>query len=229
MLMVFETIADAPRVVRYALPVLLAVGAGCLLAAILLPPPGTERTDGEKLAHEVPDFQLTERSGQPVSKDDLRGKVWVASFVFVKCTGPCPSVSATMARLQSELDLANSPDLRLVSVTVDPARDTLEDLKKYADHYRAHPERWLFLRAGSEDEVHKLAKDGFFLGVNRSKEANPTPGQEFDHSTMLAVVDKRGRVRDHFDGFRGEHDTDGSKYAASFERLKAIVAELLRE
>ena len=68
--------------------------------------PGTVRA--ADISIPVPDFTLTERSGKKVSRDDLKGKVWVASFVFTRCTGPCPQVTATMARLQKELDLKNT-------------------------------------------------------------------------------------------------------------------------
>ena len=177
---------------------------------------------------DLPDFTFTERNGQPVSKADLRGKVWVASFVFVRCTGPCPSVTATMARLQAELDLARQPDLRLVSFTVDPDRDTPGELKKYADKFHADASRWLFL-TGKEADVHQLATNGFQVLAKRSPLEKPKEGQEFDHSTYLMVVDKQGRIRGRFEGFRGEHDPDGQHYEASLGRLKETVGALLRE
>src|ERR1700722_8203749 len=70
----------------------------------------------------VGDFALTERDGSTVRKADLLGKVWVASFVFTRCTGPCPQVTATMARLQDAF--RDEPDVRLVTFTVDPENDT---------------------------------------------------------------------------------------------------------
>ena len=220
------------RVVRWALPVLLTLGVACFVASLVLSPPTGRRDESRPSdplpVREVPDFTFTERSEKPVSKADLLGKVWVASFVFTKCTGPCPSVTGTFARLQSELDLASTPDLRLVSFTVDPGRDTPAELRKYADHFRAHPDRWLFL-TGPEADVHKFAKDGFMLGVSRSQLPQPPAGQEFDHSTYLVVVDKQGRLRGHFDGYRGEHDPDGRQFEDSLGRLKQTVAALLKE
>src|SRR6516225_7165149 len=65
-------------------------------------------------------FSLMERSERTVTKNDLLGKVWVASFVFTRCTGPCPQVTATMARIQKDLDLKTRSDLRLVTFTIDP-------------------------------------------------------------------------------------------------------------
>jgi protein SCO1 len=189
------------------------------------PPTRSERPDVQIPA---PDFALTERSGKTVTRDDLKGKVWVASFVFTRCPGPCPAVSATMARLQKELDLKNRPDLRLVTFTVDPERDTPNELKEYAARYQADAERWLFLTGKSEADLHKLLRDGFKVTAQRAK--NAKPGDEFDHSTRLAVVDKSGTIRGYFDGMRAG---DGPEEAADFEdnlrQLREKVAELLKE
>jgi cytochrome oxidase Cu insertion factor (SCO1/SenC/PrrC family) len=223
------------RVARVALPVLLGLGVLSLAAAALLPVPGrrtrptASAPEPAELTAPVPDFALTERSGKTVSAADLRGKVWVASFVFTRCTGPCPSVTATMARLQEELRLADRPDLRLVTFTFDPDTDTPDELKKYAAHYRAHPDRWLFL-TGPEDKLHALAKDGFKLGVSRSDKPAALPGEKYQHSTYLAVVDRDGMVHLRgFHGYQGPKDTDGERYARSLADLKALVDRLLGE
>ena len=219
-------------------PALLALSlVGC--PAGPAPPTGTVRPDVEIPA---PEFTLTERSGKTVTRDDLTGKVWVASFVFTRCPGPCPQVSATMARLQKELDLKDTPDLRLVTFTVDPERDTPNELREYANRYQADPEKWLFLSGPSEAEgelatmgdgpseaeLHKLLVDGFKVTAQRSK--NAKPGDEFDHSSRLAVVDRRGTIRGYFDGMRVG---DGAEETADFEdnvrQLKAKVAELLQK
>ena len=72
-------------------------------------------------------------------------------------------------------------------------------------------------------------KTGFKIGVNRSTNAQPVAGQEFDHSTYITVVDKTGTIRGHFDGYRGPNDTDGERYTASMTALKQLVADLLKE
>ena len=173
----------------------------------------------------APAFSLTERSGKTVMKDDLAGKVWIASFVFTRCSGPCPSISATMAKLQGEL-LPTRPDVRLVTITVDPDRDTPDELKKYATNFRADPEKWLFL-TGKESEVRTLLKDGF--KINATKNANPNPGDEFDHNTKLMVVDKAGQIRGLCDGMKRDWDKDGSVFAEDLQKLTVLVDQLLRE
>lgn len=171
-------------------------------------------------------FSLTERSGKTVTADDLKGKVWVASFVFTRCTGPCPAVTATVARLHAELPAAEYPDLRFVTFTVDPARDRPDDLKKYAEHFRADPDRWLFL-TGDEKAIHGLMKDRFKLAVGRKEGPDVKPGDEFDHSTRLAVVDKAGVIRGIYDGVRDEQYGDKDRFEANLARLKAKAKELL--
>ncbi len=224
-----EPVKTPPRrLPRYLLPVMLTLALGTFVSALFLPSPFAKKpTPSQESTFPVPDFTLTERSERPVAKADLAGKVWVASFMFTRCGGPCPRVTATMTRLQGELDLANEPDLRFVTFTMDPTRDTPEVLRRYAtDRAKANPEKWLFL-TGDETAMHKLIKDGFLIGL--SKPTDPKPGFEFNHSTYLVVVDKQGRIRGHFNGFPGEHDAEGSQYEDSLSRLKSTVAGLLKE
>src|SRR3989304_4900615 len=85
----------------------------------------TNPAHGQKKAPEglnvfgaLPDFSLTERSGNRLSRADLKGKVWVANFIYTSCTDTCPLQSAEMARIQGALP--KSTTWRLVSVSVDP-------------------------------------------------------------------------------------------------------------
>ena len=228
-----STTLPAPRfqrLKRALTPVLFVTAVGVLAAALLLPSPFKPRVrpieePPATFTLPVPDFAFTERSGKPIARADLLGKVWVASFVFTRCTGPCPSVSATMAKLQADLDLARNDDVRLVTFTVDPGRDGPKELRAYADNFRAHPDRWLFV-TGPEADLRKLINGGFKLLAVPSTLPNPVEGQEVDHSSMLAVVDRDGNVRGVFDGYRGPNDEGGVRYDAGQARLRELVAEL---
>jgi cytochrome oxidase Cu insertion factor (SCO1/SenC/PrrC family) len=171
----------------------------------------------------VGDFALVERSGRTVRRDDLAGKVWVASFVFTRCMGPCPQVSGTMARLQGQL--ASEPDVVLVTFTVDPDHDQPDELKLYADKFGADPERWLFL-TGERKKLYELIEKGFKLGVQRNEGPDATPGNAVTHSTRLVVVDRHGHIRGYFDG-RQVDDQGGP--VDDLPRLRQTVAALLRE
>src|SRR5439155_9651071 len=117
---------------------------------------------------DVPDFALLERSGQQVTKTDLLGKVWIASVIFTRCVDECPLVSSHMARLQDAF--AAERDVRLVSITVDPAYDTPAVLTRYAERFAAQPQRWFFL-TGDKEAIYRLVREGFHLGLTDPREA----------------------------------------------------------
>lgn len=208
----------------------LAIAIISLAAAFMMPlPKRTTPTapDAQPTSYfDAPQFVLQERHGSEVRTEDLTGRVWIASFVFTRCTTGCPAVTATMKELQNDLKLAESDDLRLVTFTVDPDNDTLDKLKKYAEAFHAHESKWLFL-TGQEKVVRPLMQKGF--KITATKKENPKPGDEFEHSTKLFVVDKVGRVRATFDGMQGEHDSDGERYRTGLARLKDLVTELRKE
>lgn len=171
----------------------------------------------------IPDFALTERDGRTVTSDDLRGKVWIASFVFTRCTGPCPQISGTVARLQEELK--QQPQVRLVTFTVDPERDQPGELAAYASHFGADPERWLFL-TGKQEVIYDLLRQGFRVGVEQSQGEDRRPGNEVTHSTKLVLVDRHGCVRGYFDG--RQVDEQGQP-VNDLPLLLQAVAVVLRE
>lgn len=174
----------------------------------------------------VGEFALTERTGDTVRDSDLRGKVWIASFVFTRCTGPCPQVTASVARLQSEL---KDDDVRFVTFTVDPKHDGPKELAEYAEHFRADPKRWLFL-TGKQDEIYRLLREGFHVPVEENKGESRQPGQEVMHSPRLVVVDRRGHIRGYFDGLRdSRYDDPEREFEANLQNLRQTVTALLRE
>jgi protein SCO1/2 len=131
----------------------------------------------------VPEFTLTDQTGAKFdSGTALKGHVWVADFMFTNCPGPCPRMSKQMSEVQAAL--AGS-DARMVSLTVDPARDTPPVLAKYATYYSARPGVWYFL-TGDVGTLQHLDRDVFTLGdIDGS----------FDHSIRFVLVDRRSRVR----------------------------------
>src|SRR5439155_18571091 len=90
----------------------------------------------------IKDFQLVERSGREFDSKELKGHVWIGSFFFCTCPGPCWQMNQALKNVQEEF---KDTDLRLVSITCDPRNDTPEALVRYADRLQADPARWLFL------------------------------------------------------------------------------------
>jgi protein SCO1/2 len=151
---------------------------------------------GKPLDHyrTLPQFALTDQDGGRITLDDLKGKVWLADFVYTTCPGPCPIISAHMARLNRSLP----PDVRMVSFSTDPDNDTPTVLKAYARRFGA-TDRWSFL-TGRKDQIYDLIEHGFMLPI-----AAPA-GAQVIHSTRIILVDKTGAVRGFYDGTTSDPD-----------------------
>ncbi|MCW8132334.1 MAG: SCO family protein [Planctomycetota bacterium] len=163
---------------------------------------------------EVPDFTFVERSGVPISRDDLKGRLWVADFIFTRCGGPCPMMSYQMNDLQKTIK-RKVQDVRLVSFTLDPEYDTPEVLRDYADKFSAHPEKWLFL-TGDRVKIQTLASQGLKLSAVEGQD------RAIVHSTHFVLVDQNGRVRGYYNG------TDVDALNKLREDLDKLIKEAAR-
>lgn len=141
----------------------------------------------------VPPFTMTDSQGHPFDSRELAGKVWVADFIYTNCPAACPFMSARMRSVQNAI--RRKKDVRLVSISVDPARDTPPILNAFAQRYGAPTDQWIFL-TGAPQAVHVLAYETFHVGDVLGK---------LEHSTKFALVDKRGNIR----GYYSSYDKDG--------------------
>jgi protein SCO1/2 len=170
-----------------------ALIAGALLAAsVAARTLAVDRPAAPPELGDVPAFELTDEAGAAVTRQALAGAVWIADFIFTRCAGQCPLMSARMALLQERL--RDVPAVQLISFTVDPDYDTPEVLTAYARRYRAAPGRWRFVTGGRE-AVWRLAREGFKLGIGEEGTAE----EPITHSVRLALVDRRGRIRGYYD------------------------------
>jgi len=128
----------------------------------------------------LPPFRLVDDAGRTLDRERLSGHVWVASFLFTRCAGTCPTTAQRTQVLQASLP----EGAKLVTLSVDPEHDTPEVLAEYAREQGRQEGRWLFA-TGAYREVSRLAAKGFYLGGS---------GALF-HSTRLALVDRRGDFR----------------------------------
>ena len=140
----------------------------------------------------VPDFTLTSQSGESFDAKSLDGKIWVADFIYTHCPGPCPRMSSQMRRVQSAV--TEIPDVRLVSFSVDPERDTPAVLAEYAQRYQAQSGRWFFL-TGDRKTIDALDRRAFMLG---------NVDGTLQHSTRFVLIDRHGSIR----GYYGTSDDD---------------------
>ena len=148
----------------------------------------------------VEDFSFTNCDGQTVTKNDLLGKPWAICFVFTKCLGPCPVVTRQLKTLQDRLKDA---DVRLVTLTVDPARDTPEVLANYAKVNGADLSKWYFL-TGDQAAIYGLIHRSFKMPVQEVTGPNRQEGFEIIHSTNVMLVDKDGVVKGKFNAAKDD-------------------------
>ncbi len=155
-------------------------------------------------ARRVEPFTLTERSGRPFSLDELRGKVWVADFFYTDCPGLCRSLSSQMAKLQQLIK--DMPEVRLVSFSVDPVRDTPEVMRQYADGYGADPDRWFFL-TGTKFEIQRLVEKNFLLAMTENPDPQAPPQDRVTHSSRFVLVDGEGRMLRYYEALEADTPT----------------------
>lgn len=163
--------------------------------------------EGSKGAEESPwdkdgiaDFEFIDQEGRTVTKADLLGKPWIVCFVFTHCAATCPMVTNSMRELQDRL---KEVDFRLITLTVDPERDTPEVLKGYGEARGADFSKWKFL-GGEQRAIYKLIHGSFKMPVKEMIGKDRQPGFEFIHSNNIMLVDAEGVVRGKYDATKGE-------------------------
>lgn len=156
-----------------------------------------ELPPGPPALFQIPDYQLVNEFGVPFGSDDLRGRIYLANFIFTSCPSTCPAQTEAMKKIQKRVRGLGS-SIALVSFTVDPYTDTPEVLYRYARQNQANPHVWSFL-TGTEEELHDLLVNGFKVPVGE-KEYFDSPVEDLHlydiaHSERVALVDSEGYVR----------------------------------
>lgn len=140
-------------------------------------------------ANPLPDFQLQNTEGGTLSLDDLKGKRWVASFVFSRCASTCPMITGAMMDLHNRVK-GKADGVMFITITVDPKYDTAEVFQKYAENYRqGDSSRWKFL-TGSQQEIYELIVNGFGLVVFENMGEKRVSGFEVAHTNRVVLVNE---------------------------------------
>lgn len=147
----------------------------------------------------IADFAFIDTEGATVTRKDLLGKPWIVCFVFTHCALTCPMVTSSMRDLQDQL---KDYDFRLVTLTVDPVRDTPEVLKEYGKNRGADFRKWMFL-GGDQRDIYRLIHGSFKMPVQELQGEKRQTGFEFIHSNNIMLVDENGVVRGKFDATKG--------------------------
>jgi cytochrome oxidase Cu insertion factor (SCO1/SenC/PrrC family) len=157
--------------------------------------------NGPPVISALPEFSLQDQTGRRVGLRDLRGKVWVADFIFTRCEASCPQQTREKVNLQKGFE--ESQDLRWVSFTVDPEHDTTEVLLDYGKRFEAEAPNWIFL-TGKREDLWNLSANGFKFEVADDARNSQMP---ILHCSDFALVDRQGRIRGIYDGLSVEGRT----------------------
>ncbi len=138
----------------------------------------------------VKDFQFVNSNGEAVSNDIMKGKVCVVNFFFTACRGVCPRMNGELMKIYN--DYKDNPDFLIISHTCDPERDSVVQLKHYADSLKIDTKKWIFL-TGRKDSLYTAAKVSYMLDDPNNKLEKIE--DEFLHTQFMALVDKNGKLR----------------------------------
>ena len=195
--------------------VIITVGIVGILTITVLRSQFDSKPELPAVIGEVPSFELTNENNKKITLESMKGKVWVAGFIFTRCHMECPLISAEMARFQQRLLDTPKPSgikemvssffsgkqpekgipVELVSFSVDPDHDTPAVLNEYSVKYEKNAETWNFL-TGPKEDVVKLVEGGFKAGIGDVSEKGDIIS--IAHLQKLVLVDKAGKIRGYF-------------------------------
>ena len=146
--------------------------------------------------HKISDFKLTNQNGKEITQANYKDKIYVADFFFTTCQDICPVMTKNMYQLQEELK--NDNQILLLSHTVIPEVDTVEQLKKYAIENNVDDSKWNLV-TGDKKQIYELARKSY-LAVEDSN------FNEYDmiHTENFMLIDKEKQIRGFYDGTNSE-------------------------
>lgn len=162
----------------------------------------------------VKPFRFINQSGDTVLQAQMAGKVYVANYFFVTCTGICPNMNGKVKGVYEQFK--SQKDFAIISHTCQPENDSIPQLKRYADSIGADGKQWQFV-TGHKLELYNMARESYKIDDPQNNVGDIN--DQFLHSQFLALVDRQGRVRGIYDGLKSKE----------IKSLKEDIAGLLKE
>jgi protein SCO1 len=144
--------------------------------------------------HKVKNIQFTNQLGKKVSLDDLHGKIIVIDFFFTRCPSICPGLAKSMKRLQDSF-LKNDSIVHFISISVDPAHDSVPQLRRFADRFNVNHDTW-WLVTGDKKEIYDFAFNELKASLTDSE-----VDTAFLHTENFFLLDSNRIVRGWYNGF----------------------------
>lgn len=155
----------------------------------------------DTLWHQVPDFTLTNQLGQQVGWKDMSNRIVVASFFFTRCPTICPKLTTNIKLLQDNIKSAEKVGnrfadfIQFLSFSVDPERDSVHNLKAWANRFQINPANW-WLLTGPKKQIYDLSINEMKLGLVDGKGVDTS----FFHTDYLVLLDRNRNIRGYYHG-----------------------------
>jgi protein SCO1/2 len=153
------------------------------------------KTVQDTFYHKVGNLQLTNQLGDKIAiNEDLKGKILLVNFFFVNCPTVCPKLTANMKMIQNAFK-KNDTSVHLLSITVNPEKDTFQALRAYADRYKVNHDYWWFL-TGDKSGIYNFARNELYVVTG----GGDGGADDFMHSEKLVLIDKDRHIRGYYNG-----------------------------
>ena len=149
------------------------------------------------IGHRIGEFEFLNQYGEKTGLNDVKGKVFVAEYFFTTCGTICPVMNQQMQRVQKAFK--GNPELKILSFTVDPEIDTVEQMRSYAEGHGAVKGQWHFL-TGNKEDLYSAARKYFFVLKPAEAENLGDAGSDFIHTNNFVLIDRQLRIRGYYDG-----------------------------
>lgn len=169
--------------------------------------------NGDTTYKTVPAETFISQHGDSFSMGQLKGHISVVQFFFTSCEGICPIITNSMASVQKEF--SGNENVKLVSLSVDPAVDSVPALRKYAERFVVDSAQWTLL-TGDKKKIYDLIRYGFILP---DVEQGTGDEEDFIHSNQLVLVDRNSIIRGYYSG------TDTAEVKMLIEDVHTLLKE----
>ena len=166
----------------------------------------------DTIYHSIPPYSLLTQDSIEFTEQDVAGKIHVVNFFFTSCPSICPAMIEQMKRLQGMTE--DIEELKFLSHTVDPKRDTLVKLRQYIADRNIDTHNWFFLY-GEKEYVYDLGTYGYIINAMEDEKADGG----FLHSEYFVLIDRKAHIRGMYDG----------TVSAEVDQLEKDIRRLLKD
>jgi protein SCO1/2 len=175
------------------------------------------KTTYDTVWHTIPNFQLTNQLGETITPAELTGKIWVVNTFFTRCPNICPALTRNVRKLQASFEnpkrkkFGDTSVAYFLSLSVDPIRDSVQNLKRWADRFEVNSDNWHLL-TGPKKAIYDLLLHDFKIGAQDGEGVD----SNFIHSEKVMLVDRERVVRGFYNGL---DSTDMGRLAEDIGKL----------